>query len=180
MTRHDHGLASNRENPSGPDGPATRAGLVDPAAQGPRAPLRQAILIDRACARFEDAWRQGQVLRIEPILASSASPAETGPCCLRSCSPWSWSCAGVRGSARRSAVTMSGFRITAILWRELSEMSPGPRQDGPHRSANHRSSRGGWNRRAGSAITSCWESWLAAAWGWSTGPGRSASIAWSR
>ena len=68
MTRQDHGLASNRENPSGPDGPATRAGLVDPAAQGPRAPLRQAILIDRACARFEDAWRQGQVPRIEPIL----------------------------------------------------------------------------------------------------------------
>src|SRR5208337_4919948 len=68
MTRHDHGLASNGENPSPPDGPATWAGLVDPAAKRSRAPLAQAILIDRACARFEDAWRQGQVLRIETIL----------------------------------------------------------------------------------------------------------------
>jgi len=68
MTRHDHGLASNGENPSRPDGPATWAGLVDPAAKRPRAPLPQAILIDRACARFEDAWRLGQALRIETIL----------------------------------------------------------------------------------------------------------------
>ena len=57
MTRQDHGLASNRGNPSRPDGPTTWSCVVDPAGKRPRAPLPQAILIDRACARFEDAWR---------------------------------------------------------------------------------------------------------------------------
>src|SRR5271157_888046 len=67
MTRQDRGLTSNRENPSRPDGPTTWSGLVDPAAKRPRAPLPQAILIDRACTRFENAWRQSVRERLEAV-----------------------------------------------------------------------------------------------------------------
>jgi hypothetical protein len=68
MTRHDHALSSKPENPSRPDGLATSPGLADLAAKQPRAPLTQAILVDRACSRFEAAWRRGLAPRIEAIL----------------------------------------------------------------------------------------------------------------
>jgi serine/threonine-protein kinase len=47
----------------------------DPTVRVTGAPLASALVIDRACARFEQAWRSGQALRIEALLEEFAGTA---------------------------------------------------------------------------------------------------------
>ena len=51
-------------------------GKAQAARPGPHLPLAAAIQIDRACARFENAWRAGQPISIEAVLED---PVEAGP-----------------------------------------------------------------------------------------------------
>ena len=140
-----------------------------------RSPLSQRDRLDALCARFEEAWRAGQSPRIEAFLAGiPRRRGRAGPRCLLELLALEVELRQERRRADlRSACYQQRFPDHAdVVARVFADRSLGQAKRRRNRATGTCARKPGSMRRAGSAITSSWASWPAAAWGWSTGLAR--------
>ena len=150
---------SNRQAGS-PPGEEYTAAFLRPVP-GPR--------IDRACAGFEAAWRQGGAAdRGLPRRVRGVGPEQ---------SRLLLELLALELELERSAGRASIEHVPRAVSRSCATSSPGLREIGQSlrraarsRAMELRSQDRARSRRAGSAITSFWASSPEAAWEWSTGP----------